>query len=333
MNTEAYRLVNGPLVSIGMPVYNGEPFIRQAIDSVLAQTYQHLEIIISDNASTDATAEISLEYAAKDQRIKYFRNPLNLGVYANFRAVVALASGEYFMWAAIDDLKPPDSVARCVQALLQNARAVMAHGNVLVCTAGGETLVEYRNEVHATSTSAAARVRRFTYGLRHNAMLYGLYRREALTQGRLGNHLGQDYLLCLQMCLLGAIEYVGTPIIIYRERQTIGSSSPMYKEAPVTLTHLLTASRVYRRKCWTVLLLGCYYLATIGKVPWSERLGAIAAHVTTFAPLHRSRFATEIVYQLFEPVVWLSVSMWRLARRWSVTFRLARKVQARVMRV
>ena len=326
-------LANGPLVSIGMPVYNGEPFVRQAIDSVLAQTYQNLEIIISDNASTDGTIEICQQYAAKDQRIKYFRNPVNFGVYANFRRVMALATGEYFMWAAIDDLKPLTAVEECVQALLHNDRAVMAHGIVLVCTLGGEGLVEYPNEVHATGTSAAARVREFTYGLRHNAMLYGLYRREALTQGRLGNHLGQDYLLCLQMCLLGAIEYVGTPMIIYRERQTIGSSNPMYSEASVTLSHLLTASRAHRRKCWTVLLLGCYYLATIGKVSGSERLKAIVAHAATFGPLYRSRFAKEILYQLFEPVVWLSVYVWRLARRTSVTLRLARKVQARLMRV
>jgi glycosyltransferase involved in cell wall biosynthesis len=85
---------NKPLVSVGMPVYNGERCIRQALDSVLGQTYENLEVIISDNASTDNTAEICLEYAARDQRIQYHRNPVNLGVIANLPRVFELSSGD-----------------------------------------------------------------------------------------------------------------------------------------------------------------------------------------------------------------------------------------------
>ena len=93
-----------PLVSIGMPVYNGERFIRQALDSLLAQDCENFELIISDNASADGTQEICLEYAAQDGRIRYYRNENNLGALANFNRVLGLAQGPYFMWAAHDDV-------------------------------------------------------------------------------------------------------------------------------------------------------------------------------------------------------------------------------------
>ena len=322
-----------PLVSIGVPVYNGERSIRRALDALRAQTYDNLELVISDNASTDSTSAICQEYAAKDRRIKYFRNPVNVGLYENFRRVVTLATGEYFMWAAADDLKPPTAVEHCVRAMLHNDRAVTVHGIIVIRTADGNESAAHPNEIQLNDKSAATRIRNFTYGLRHHAMFFCLHRRAALMQARLGNHVGQDYLLCLQMCLLGAIEYVPVPVIIYQERGRRPSTNLMYDEVPMTLNHLVTANKIYRRKCWTVLLLGCYYLATTGRVPWSERWGAIGAHVTAFGSLYRSRFAQEMLYQLFEPVLWLAILVWRLARQSSVTLKLARKLQAQFIRI
>lgn len=93
-----------PQVSIGMPVHNGARFIREAIDSLLAQTFSDFELIISDNASIDITEAICREYAAMDQRIRYVRQPENLGATANFIFVLDKAVGRYFMWAAADDI-------------------------------------------------------------------------------------------------------------------------------------------------------------------------------------------------------------------------------------
>jgi glycosyltransferase involved in cell wall biosynthesis len=326
---EAWRMTSyRPLVSLGIPVYNGAWCLPQALDALIAQTYGHLEIIIADNASTDRTEEICRAYAARDLRIKYYRNATNIGLIANFRRVFELSSGQYFMWAAADDLKPPTAIERCVGALLHNDHAVMAHGIVLVQTVGTDELVEYPNNLCLSEANAAARVRVFTRGLQHNAMLYGLYRRQALQQGVLGQCLGQDYLLCLQMCLLGPLAYVQTPIVIYRTRKTIASRSPMYIEVPISSRALLYVGKVNRRKCWTVLIMGCYYLATRRHVKWSERSGAIAAHVVAFSQLHRSRLAKEVVFQLFAPVLWISIVLWHLAHRCSLTLRLARKVRA-----
>ncbi len=97
-----------PKVSIGLPVYNGEEYIREALDSLLAQTLTDFELIVSDNASTDDTEAICREYAAGDQRIRYVRQRENRGALANFQFVLDEAGGEYFMWAAADDRWDPD---------------------------------------------------------------------------------------------------------------------------------------------------------------------------------------------------------------------------------
>jgi glycosyltransferase involved in cell wall biosynthesis len=106
-----------PTVSIGMPVYNGERYIREALDSLLAQTYTDFELIISDNASTDGTESACREYATKDARVHYIRQNENRGFASNFRFVLDKAEGNYFMWAACDDFWLPNFISECVSAM------------------------------------------------------------------------------------------------------------------------------------------------------------------------------------------------------------------------
>jgi glycosyltransferase involved in cell wall biosynthesis len=94
---------NAPVVSIGLPVYNGEKYLREALDSLLAQTFLDFELIISDNASTDQTKDICLEYASREPRIRYIRQDANRGATFNFKFVLAEALGTFFMWASHDD--------------------------------------------------------------------------------------------------------------------------------------------------------------------------------------------------------------------------------------
>ena len=108
-----------PLVSIGLPVFNGEKSLAQALDALLKQDYTNLEIIISDNGSTDRTSEICGEYLKKDSRLKYHRSEENLGAIWNFNRVFELSSGKYFMWAAHDDLRKPSFVRACVKRMEQ----------------------------------------------------------------------------------------------------------------------------------------------------------------------------------------------------------------------
>lgn len=117
-----------PLVSIGVPVYNEERFLAQSLDSLLAQDYSNLEIIISDNASTDDTENICRAFALRDARIKYQRLSLNCGVAKNFQNVATLAKGEYFMWASGHDLWSANLISECVNILAHNPSAIVAFG-------------------------------------------------------------------------------------------------------------------------------------------------------------------------------------------------------------
>ena len=115
-----------PLVSVGMPVYNGTPWVQRALSTLAAQDYPNFELIISDNASTDETARICQEYAVRDPRVRYVRNASNVGAGRNFVRVLALANGEYFMWAAHDDLWEPSFISNLVTCFLRNRDLVHA---------------------------------------------------------------------------------------------------------------------------------------------------------------------------------------------------------------
>ncbi len=116
-----------PRLTIGMPVFNGEKFIGTAIESLLAQTFTDFELIITDNGSTDLTQSICESFAKLDERVKYMRYDQNRGAIANFNGLVALARGEYFKWAAHDDVCEPTYIEECVKVLDENAEIVWVH--------------------------------------------------------------------------------------------------------------------------------------------------------------------------------------------------------------
>jgi glycosyltransferase involved in cell wall biosynthesis len=168
-------------VSIGMPVYNGEEFIREALNSIVSQTYQNFELIISDNASADGTEKICLEYAQKDSRIRYVRQLDNRGPAANFQYVLNEAKGEYFMWAAHDDLWGADFVSAGVEALALDQDAVAAFGRVEYVNQENEIflidLPPYglcNNPYRSTATYLNTNI--------PDHLIYALYRRAFLTR-------------------------------------------------------------------------------------------------------------------------------------------------------
>src|SRR5687768_11197719 len=114
-----------PRLSIGLPVYNGERYLQGAIESLLSQTFDDFELIICDNASTDRTQSICTAFAARDPRVRYFRNDRNVGAAGNFNLAFRRSRGRYFKWAAHDDLHEPDYLARCVAALDADPSAVL----------------------------------------------------------------------------------------------------------------------------------------------------------------------------------------------------------------
>src|SRR5882724_4473473 len=108
-----------PKVSVGLPVYNGERYLANALTGLLEQSFEDFELILCDNASTDLTQDICRQFAAKDRRIRYFRNERNIGLAANHNRTFELSSGEYFKWAAHDDDSPRPMLERFVEVMEQ----------------------------------------------------------------------------------------------------------------------------------------------------------------------------------------------------------------------
>ena len=108
-------MTSNPLVSIGMPTWNRAHCIRESLDSLLGQTYQNIELIISDNASPDGTEEICRQYAKEDERVRYIRQKENIGVINNYNYVLRESRGDYFMWACDDDLWEKEFIRKLLQ--------------------------------------------------------------------------------------------------------------------------------------------------------------------------------------------------------------------------
>lgn len=168
-----------PLVSVGLPVFNGENFLHRALDSLLAQSFSSFELIISDNASTDKTREICEEYAARDVRIRYIRQASNLGGLENFNFVLREAHSKYFMWAAVDDLWDSEFIQSLLTSLENAPTAVGAFCPYqLMAEETGEVLKGIWT-CNYESRSTFLRLIKFTRHYR-DTCIYGLIRRACL---------------------------------------------------------------------------------------------------------------------------------------------------------
>jgi glycosyltransferase involved in cell wall biosynthesis len=205
-------------VSIGLPVYNGQNYLRDAIESILRQTYQNFELIICDNASTDDTAAICARYAAREPRIRYYRQPRNIGATANFNHTFELASGTYFKWAAHDDVLEPTYLEKCVAVLEQEPETVLCQSLVKIINDQGECLEEYDHtacgtDSHRPSVRFAGRLRP------HDCQeIFGLIRADVLRRTELiGHHIGGDRTLLIELALMGRFALVPELLFMNRE--------------------------------------------------------------------------------------------------------------------
>ena len=193
-----------PRVSIGLPVFNGENYLEETLDSILAQTYTNFELIISDNASTDRTEEICRAYAAKDRRIRYYRNEQNLGATWNFNRVFELSTGEYFKWAAHDDLCTPEYLERCVEILDHEPNVVLCYPKTKIINEHGEFVENYFDGFNLRSSKPHERFRDFFHAPGLCNPIMGLIRASALKRTPLiGNYAGADRILLGELALLG----------------------------------------------------------------------------------------------------------------------------------
>jgi len=197
-----------PLVSLGLPVYNGEKFLRQALDSLTGQTHADLEIIVSDNASTDATAAICREYAARDPRLRYVRQATNIGAAPNYNAVFEASRGRYFKWAAHDDYMDPEAIAVCVAALEADPGTVLCHPRLVDVDEDGRVIAELDRGTVGLGSAADRFFQVIQIG--HNcAEVFGLARRDALARtGLIRDYTDSDRTLLGELALRGRIRQV-----------------------------------------------------------------------------------------------------------------------------
>ncbi len=207
-----------PTISIGLPVYNGENFLVQAIESVLAQTFQDYELIISDNASTDATAAICRDYAQKSDRVCYHRSPINKGPAWNYNRVFHLARGKYFKWAAHDDVFEPTFLEKTLAKLEQNPAAVLSFSQVDIIDHASKLIRPYSVEMSLDARHPARRFQETT-SLKHRCYeIFGLIRTGILAKTPLiGAYAGSDRVLLSQLILQGPFEVVPEPLFKARE--------------------------------------------------------------------------------------------------------------------
>lgn len=217
-----------PRVSIGMPVYNGERFLREALESLLAQTFRDFEVVISDNASTDNTRAICEDYAARDPRIQYYRSEHNQGAAWNFNRVFELASGEYFKWFAHDDLLMPDNLHKSVDILDRHPDVVLCYSYTRCIDPDGNELDEYEFNGKYQASSSVTYERFYDIVIPYHwcFQIFGLIRREALaaTPG-MGAYLSADRVLLSHLVLLG--RFYEIPEYLFESRRYPEQSGSM----------------------------------------------------------------------------------------------------------
>lgn len=203
-----------PLVQIGLPVYNGADFLEDALDCLRAQDYVNIEIVISDNASTDETPEICAELMALDKRIRYERHEENRGAVWNFEHVLSRCTADYFAWASADDRWSESFVRRCMELLLANPPAALAHGQVERIDGLGEPNLEPYRGFSATDPDPRVRFRSVLRDWRWSFAIYGVIRVSMLRRIRaFRSSYGSDHIRLAELSLQGTLMEV--PDVLY----------------------------------------------------------------------------------------------------------------------
>jgi glycosyltransferase involved in cell wall biosynthesis len=228
-----------PLVSLGLPVYNGANYLREALDSILAQTYPRWELILSDNNSSDETEDICHEYAARDSRIRYHRESVNHGPTWNFNRVCELAEGPLFRWTSHDDLLAPQLLDRCVEILTARPEVVLAYPRTRVIDGEGAFLHDYGTQLRTDSLLVRERFHDLICRDHACYPIFGMMRTKQLRRTPLlEDYVGSDRNLLAELALYGPFYEI--PEFLFLRRDHPGTSTrqfPNAKERAVWFGH------------------------------------------------------------------------------------------------
>ncbi len=222
-----------PRVTVGLPVYNGQKYLEQALDSILAQTYQDFVLLISDNGSTDRTEAICRAYAERDPRVRYMRYEQNRGAAWNFNNCFHLAESEYFKWQCYDDLLEPTMLEACVPILDAEPEVVLAYPRTRIINDAGETLGLWADNFEHRSPNASVRLKHYLRNKSRNEGQYGVWRRSELAQsGLMGSFPLSDQVLMAEMMLRG--QFRELPGYLFLKRFHPGISTEAYSQYQMT---------------------------------------------------------------------------------------------------
>jgi glycosyltransferase involved in cell wall biosynthesis len=213
-------------ISIGMPVYNGAVFLNEAIDSLLDQTFEDFELVISDNASTDETRDICMHYAENDPRVRYYRNAENIGAARNYNRVFELSYGEYFKWAAHDDICGERFLQRCVETLEKDKNVVLCYPRTVIMDEVKGKTIKYDDGFNISSPTPYKRYKHYHKQIRggHECHpVFGLIRSDVLGKTTLIKaYASSDLTLLGELALYGRFHEV--PEYLFFKRNHVGTS-------------------------------------------------------------------------------------------------------------
>jgi glycosyltransferase involved in cell wall biosynthesis len=230
-----------PLISIGVPAYNSEAHIGLTLEGLLGQTCPDFEIIVSDNASTDGTRDVVERYRAQDARIRYERQPTNVGANPNYAHVVNLARGEFFKWSSSSDWCAPTFLGRCLEVLQSNPDTVLSVPRTRLFQNTPDEYEDYPWDIELPDERPSARLVRLTTTLALNNAMNGIIRTAALRRTRIMEaYLGADYVLMGHLALLGKFRLVEDRLF-YRRMES-ATATALADRAAVWRHHYPTLS-------------------------------------------------------------------------------------------
>lgn len=231
------------LVTVGLPVRNGEETLEAVVRSVLAQDHGQIELIISDNASTDGTEKICRKWAAFDKRVVYHRQDRNIGILANFVHTMCEARGEYFRWIGDDDWIAPNYISRCLEEFVADQRLLLVTTQVLYTRPDGSTFVQPYAGSIMRSASPLRRFQEFSHLLAGEMLidpLYGVIRRSSVAELDRRNMIREDEVFATKLALAGPWGHV--PMTLARRNLRYGSIRRLARRLSVPLWQAYVAN-------------------------------------------------------------------------------------------
>lgn len=268
MSAERSRPGGEPLVSVGIPTFNRVGTLARAAESVLAQTHRNLELVISDNASDDGTAELCRALAERHPRVRVLRAPVNRGPTANFNTLFQQLRGDYVMVLSDDDWLDPDYVATCLAELQSSPDLVLVCG--ISRYVRGERTVKDGAEIQLTQDTPSRRILSYVKAVDENGVFYGLMRRAVLSRAApLRDAIGNDWLLVAAVAAQGKLATVRTTSI---RRELDGTSADFQKLAATLRLPRWQARVPHLAIAWQLFAEIGWRASVYGDLPWPVRV-------------------------------------------------------------